>query len=104
VSGELGSFIERTNLPLTDQAHATTIVNAFPKILGVAPVKITFGSHDYAGSPIRWAEPVTFTPGQNRKLDIRTTGVLHAYKVESIGVGLFSIGGMEVAFVKAGER
>lgn len=103
-NGSLDTFIERTNLNLTNDNQATTIVNVYPHMSGTTPVLITIGSHDYAGSPIRWNDPIEFTPSVSRKLDLRTTGILHAWRVESIGDGRFTFSGMSIEFVPAGQR
>ena len=102
--GSLGSFIERTNYPLEGHRDYTTITRIYPHISGVTPVLIQVGSHDYPGSPIRWKPAVEFNPASQRKLDLRTTGALHAWRVSSIGNGNFSMSGMTIEYAYAGVR
>ena len=98
------TFIQRDNFPLETLAEFTTIVAAYPKIEGVGDLKITLGSQDYPNAPIRWRPPVTFRPGKQRKIDVRTTGALHAFRVESIGSGQFTMSGIDFEYAPAGRR
>ena len=102
--GDTETSIERTNYPLDGHKQVTTITRIYPHIEGTQPVSIRFGSHDYAGSPVRWKPAVTFTPGVDRKIDLRTTGELHAWRVESIGTGQWKMSGFDINYVKAGLR
>lgn len=98
------SFILRENLPFEGLATFTTIVAAYPKISGAGDVKITIGSQDYPGSDIRWQAPVLFKPGAQRRINVRSTGALHAFKVESVGMGQFTMSGIDFEYAPAGRR
>jgi len=105
----VGAHIERTDFALIDQKVVTTINEVYPHIKGSTPVMIEFGSQDYAGSPIRWKPATEFTPGADRKIDVRTTGELHCWRViskdvGSNGVGNWRMSGMDISFVIDGER
>ena len=67
-------------------------------------VNIRVGSHHYAGDGARWKPAVDFDPQKERKIDIRTSGELHAYRVEGPTNGNFNISGMDVEFIPAGGR
>jgi hypothetical protein len=101
---ELNMFIERTNYSIEGQRNVTTIVSVYPHIKGVGHVRITLGSHDYAGSPIRWKEPFIFDTSKDRKVEIRTTGELHAWRIESTTLNTFEFSGMDIEYVSAGLR
>ena len=103
-SGDLGTRIERTNFALEGMRQVTTITRVFPHMEGTEPVQIQFGSHDYAGSPVRWKPVVIFNPSIDRKIDVRTTGELHAWRVQSLGEGNWSMSGMDIEYALAGER
>jgi len=63
------------------------------------------GSAQRAGGPIRWAGDFrTFTPGVDRKIDVRTTGETHAYEIRSSGRAFFDMTGMDIEFNMAGQR
>lgn len=98
------TMIMRENFPMETLAEFTTIVAAYPKIEGVGDIQITLGSQDYPNAPIRWKTPVTFKPGKQRKIDVRTTGALHAFKVESVGAGQFTMSGIDFEYAPAGRR
>lgn len=96
--------IERTNFPLLGQRQVTTITRIYPHIKGETPVLIQFGSQDYNDAPIRWKPAIEFNPLTDRKIDLRTTGELHCWKISSIGTNRLSMSGMTIEFVKAGLR
>jgi hypothetical protein len=98
------TLIERTDLSLEGLEIVTTVTAVYPKITGSSPVRITFGSQDFKGAPVRWKNPKTFDPTSNRKLDVRTTGSLHAWRIESIDHGQFTISGMDVEYSINGLR
>lgn len=98
------SFIERTNYAIEGINNDTTITSVFPKIAGTSPVKIKFGSHDRPGGPVRWKQEITYDPSKQRTVQVRTTGALHAWRIESIGDTTFTFTGMEINYVNAGLR
>lgn len=98
------TLIERTDLPLEGLEVITTITAVYPKISGSSPVQITFGSQDFKGAPVRWKNSKSFNPSTQRKLEVRTTGSLHCWRVESIDHGQFTINGMDVEYSINGLR
>lgn len=102
--GVFETYLERDNFAIESQQQVTTIVRVYPHIEGLAPVRMRFGSHDHPGSPIRWKPWLIFNPLTDRKVDIRTTGELHAWRIESIDEGFFSISGMDIEYEPAGFR
>ncbi len=96
--------VVRTDFPLEGHRQVTTISRVYPKIEGTEPVRIQMGSQDRAGAPVRWKPPLTFNPGQDRKLDVRTTGELHAWAIESIGKGNWIMSGMDIEYTPNGAR
>lgn len=103
-SGSLSSFIERTDLSLEGLDVATTIVNIYPKISGTSEVTIEIGSQKFAGGPVTWKPPRIFRPGVDRKVDIRTTGPLHAWRISSNVVGNWALSGIDLEYEFAGRR
>lgn len=103
-SGDLNATIERTDLPMAGLDVVTTITRLYPHIQGTEPVRISAGSQDFAGSPIRWKGFVDFNPATDRKVDIRTTGELHCWKVESLGTGYWKMSGIDIEYEEAGYR
>jgi hypothetical protein len=47
---------------------------------------------------------VIFNPLTQRKVDIRSTGAMHAWRVSSIGLGKFSLSGLEIEYQVTGLR
>ena len=104
-SGPLQTRIERTDLPVGDFESVNTLVRVYPHMKGNTPVRIQFGSQHLAGGPVTWKPAQTFTPGTDRKLDFRTTGSLHAWRIESIDeVGNWGFSGMDLEYEDSGAR
>lgn len=102
--GSNTSTIERTDFPLEGHESVTTITRLYPHMEGTEPVQIQVGGQEYAGGPIRWKPSVTFTPGQDRKIDVRSTGKLHAWRVKSSQPGNWAFSGMDIEYVVDGRR
>lgn len=98
-------FIERTDLAIEGHANVTTIKSIYPHMRSTIPVQIRIGSQDRAGSPIRWKPFQTFDPQVDRKVDIRTTGELHCFRIEAPNNdGFWEFSGMDVEYDFAGKR
>jgi hypothetical protein len=98
------SRIERIGLPIVGHIGVTTLTRIYPHMSGSLPVEIEIGSQDYPGSPVRWQPPAVFDPSADRKLDVRTTGELHCFRISSYGTAGWRLSGMDFEFVKAGVR
>ena len=84
---------------------STTITRVYPHIEGSSDVEIRFGSQQNAGGEILWAGDLrTFRPGRDRKIDVRTTGELHAYEIRASGTDYFNLTGMDIEYSPAGVR
>ena len=99
------TLLQRYDMPIGGHETNTTITRVYPLIEGTAPVEIRVGSAQRAGGPIRWAGDFrVFTPGVDRKLDIRTTGETHAFEIRSAGRAFFDMTGMDIEYSMAGAR
>lgn len=100
----VSSVIERTDFPLEGHDNVTTITRLYPHMEGTQPVQIELGSQRYAGGPIQWKPAVTFTPGMDRKVDVRSTGELHAWRVSSTSPGNWTFSGVDIEYQVDGVR
>ena len=99
------TIIRRTDLPIGGHEANTTITRLYPLVEGTAPIQVRVGSQQQAGGPIKWAGGYrTFTPGVDRKIDVRTTGEVHCYEIKSDGGSWFNLTGMDIEFKPAGSR
>ena len=96
--------IERTNFPLLGHRQVTTITRVYPHIRSESPVTIEFGSQDYPDGAVRWKPSITFDPSTERKIDIRTTGELHAWRISALNKSAIKMSGMTIEYVLAGHR
>jgi hypothetical protein len=102
--GNYNTVLERISMPLTGHEDCETIVRMYPHIKSNGSVLIELGSQDHVRAPIRWKPGVVFTPSIMRKVDIRTTGMLHAWRVSSIADSHFEMSGMDIQYVPSGGR
>ena len=103
-STALDCFAERTDIPLDGLKSVTTITKVFPKIECSGSVKLTFGSQDHNGGPVRWKPSIIFNPSVDRRVNIRTTGALHCWRIESVDNAPFAFSGMQIEYTEAGTR
>jgi len=103
-SGDIAARIERLNLALEGHKQITSISRVYPHMTGTQDVGFQVGSQDHAGAPVRWSPIHIFNPATDRKIDIRTTGELHAWRITSIGTGRWSISGLGIEYALSGER
>jgi len=98
--------LERLSFALEGLNNVTTITRLYPHMRGPGTVNIEVGSQDHPGAPIRWKAPVAFNADTDRKVDVRTTGELHSFRISSnSGVtGTWDISGFDIEYVNAGVR
>jgi len=102
---EYYSVVERTGFALEGLNNVTTITRIYPHMRGPTEVFIQIGSQDYPGAPVRWKEAVSYFPERDRKVDIRTTGELHCFRVFSPKTTtIWELSGMDIEYVSAGAR
>lgn len=102
--GDFESRIERTDFPLIDEREVTTITRVYPHMQGEGSLKIQFGSQDFPGAPVRWKPAIDFDPSTDRKVDLRTTGELHAWRFDTIGKISWRLSGFSIEFERSGKR
>lgn len=99
------SFVKRTDMPIGGHEANTTISRVYPLVEGTGTIEMRFGSQQRAGGEVRWASDwIPFRPSVDRKIDIRTTGELHAYEVRSKGSNFFFLTGFDIEYSPAGYR
>lgn len=102
--GSLNTVIERTDMSIEGLDNVNTIVRVYPHIAGTSEVIIEFGSQKLAGGPVTWKTEKRFRPGVDRKIDIRTTGSLHAWRIKSAVLGNWAFSGMDIEYEQSGKR
>lgn len=97
--------IERLGYALEGLNTVTTITSVYPHMRGPGKANIQIGSQDHPGAPVRWKPPVEFDPENDRKVDIRTTGELHCFRIFSNNfTSNWEISGIDIDYVIAGKR
>lgn len=100
----LDCFVERTDFPLDGLKSVTTITRVYPKIDSSGKVRISLGSQDYPGASVRWKPATLFDPSIDRRINVRTTGALHCWRIESVANAPFHFSGMQIEYTDAGIR
>jgi hypothetical protein len=99
------SIIERTDYLIGTLGNTTTIQRIYPHIQGSGKVFIQVGSQQFPGGPISWKPPREFDIMNQRKIDMRTTGILHCYRIYTDTVtSSFLLTGVDFEYVEAGLR
>lgn len=98
------SIIERTDLSIGEPEHVSTIQRIYPYISGVGKVNFQVGSQMYPGAPVLWKPVQVFDINNERKIDIRTTGLYHAFRISSDGSSSYSISGLAIEYIDGGTR
>jgi hypothetical protein len=97
------TVLQRDSLALEGHINVTTLTRVYPHITSAGPVTFQFGSHDFNSSSIRWKPAIVFNPLTDRKIDIRTTGELQAWKITSVGTD-FQMSGIDFEYTINGVR
>lgn len=104
-STDFSCHIERLGFPLEGLNNVTTITRVYPHMTGPGTCFIQLGSQDFPGAPTRWKPAIEFDPESDRKIDIRTTGELHCFRIFANEVeATWAISGLDIEYVNAGLR
>jgi hypothetical protein len=104
--------LERVALPLPavsgkppDATYKKRVRTIWPRIRGTdgTIVKISYGYHEEAYSPIKWVETVDFIIGTSRKIDCHGIGRLFAIRFWSDTVAEWALDSYEVEYTVAGR-
>jgi hypothetical protein len=101
---DYNTFLERIAFPMEGQVQVTTLNRIYPHIRCDGTVLIQVGSKDAEAAPIRWGPKISFEPNIQRKVDVRTTGKLHCWRIESVGNYKFTASGMDIEYERNGVR
>lgn len=103
-SNVVNTFFERTDLAIDSQQVVTSIDRVYPNVEGGGLLSIEVGSQQMAGGPVTWKPMQNFNVGFDRKIDIRTTGELHAIRVSANTSSAFRFSGIDIEYTPAGRR
>jgi hypothetical protein len=105
VSTKFDTNIERVGFALEGLNNVTTITRVYPHMRGPGAVFIQVGSQDFPGAPVRWKEAIKYTPEVDRKVDVRTTGELHCFRIFGANDNSYwEVSGFDIEYVMAGAR
>jgi hypothetical protein len=98
--------IMRSQLVLegVDKETLSTVTRVIPHIRSSGPVLVELGSQDSAQAGIRWKPGVVYNTNTDRKVDTRTTGMFHCWRISSIGATYFELSGIDFEYEIVGGR
>jgi hypothetical protein len=103
--GDLHTELKRTDMAFNPHRQVSTITKVHPMIQTSGSVYFSVGSQDYPGGPVRWKPKILLSSKDtHRRLNVRTTGALHAWKLESVANATFTFTGLEIEYSEAGVR
>ncbi len=97
------SYVSREDIALDNQQAAFTTRTVYPHIQCDDYVWISLGARPYYGGDLVWSEK-KFDPSTQRKIDIRVSGTLLAWKVRSYDKRPFYLSGLDIEYELNGER
>lgn len=101
------TVLSREDFVLDGQDEVTTITRVYPHIRCAGQVQLELGSKDSINAPIRWKPAIILDVANSqygRKVDIRTTGKLHSWRITSVGNTPFELSGFDIEYELAGRR
>jgi len=101
---DFNTVLERNSYVIGSQYEVKTIIRMYPHIECTGDVYIQVGAQDYFGAPVRWKPAVLFNPMTQRKVDVRSTGKLHSWRITSVGTDKFKLSGFDLEYVNSGVR
>lgn len=97
-------ILERTDFAIEGHNVNCTVVCVYPYIDSTDPVIIQIGSQNKTGGAVTWSSEKIFDPSTDKKVDILSTGLLHAWRIKSVDDGRVSMSGMLIEYEIDGER
>jgi hypothetical protein len=100
----LSTIIERNNLSIGGLDNIVTIQRVWPRIRSTGTVYIEIGSQNFLNDAVSWKPGQLFNANTQRKIDIRSTGKLHAWRISSVTDTPFDIEGFDIEYTMNGLR
>ena len=104
IGDSLSTIIERTNLSIGGLDNIVSIQRVYPRIRSDGLVLIEIGSQNYLNDTVSYKQAYIFNPSIQRKIDVRSTGKLHAWRISSIADNPFTFEGLDIEYTTNGLR
>jgi hypothetical protein len=96
--------LERLSVQFPDCRTITSILRVYPNVTCTGNVQFQFGYQESPSGAVIWDNPVLYNPSTDRKIEVRTTGSLHSWRISSVGTNDFAYAGMSIEYVPNGLR
>lgn len=100
-------YAERTDLAIKrDLLYMNRVRRVYPRVLGTAGDVLNFyvGTRATQNSTVQWTGPYPFVIGTDYKIDLRVSGRLFDFRVESMATNGWRLHGMNIEFDPDGMR
>lgn len=107
--GGFFTLLERLSYSIESEETVVSVKSIYPKFDSGALVTIELGASEFHDGPITWQPQVIFDSSTMRKVDIRSTGKLHSWRIASYGTQSrgnppFRLYGMDIEYEVNGAR
>jgi len=100
----LSSYVEKLSFSIENLATLVTITRITLDIDCRMAVRVMVGTQTHLGAKIQWGTKLHYDPNNKRKLDLRSTGRYHSWRIESRCDHPFKLKGMTIEYVTRGVR
>ncbi len=94
---------ERTSMNLSPDNQVVEVTGVRLSANG-QPFEVTVGTHMEPGAPVQWGTTRTFTPGQDYRIDARSTGRLAALRLRSLDDSYWRVKSVAFEYWPLGDR
>lgn len=101
---EQDCVLERVGIVPKTIDEVTSMTKAYVQFSGTGTVVMEFGDQEFPNAPIRWRERKQIDVETQRKVDFRSTGRLHAYRITGSTKDNWRFTGMTIEYTEAGLR
>jgi hypothetical protein len=98
------AYVEKTDIIIDDLDTVKFVNRVYPKIQGSGDITVQVGTQSVPNGAVSWSASIPFTIGTSYKVDVRKSGKLLAYRIQSTGNVSWEFTGIEFEYVHAGKR
>lgn len=95
---------ERRGIPLAGNDRQCKVRRVYPLMESSGPVRLSIGAQQSPSAPVDWEALQTFLPGVDSFINVRSTGKLHAWRIETNTAVEWSLYGFRMDYTEEGRQ